>query len=140
MSSSAIPREELFDRLRRSSTRYQFRVQTEIVWQSRRAWGRVVDISRGGMFIEVDTNFRLNSTFSAFLALNVPLQVDCRVRRVVPGRGIGVSLTVPRDMKARFDALLLALAFGTDSASTGAALPAAPERGAAKAAAASAGR
>jgi hypothetical protein len=140
MSASPIPREELFDRLRRSFTRYQFRVQAELVWQSRRAWGRVVDISRGGMFIEVDTNFRLNATFSAFLALNVPLQVDCRVRRIVPGRGVGVSLTVPRDMKERFDALLLALAFGTDSASTGASLPSAVQRPVAKVAAAAAGR
>jgi hypothetical protein len=140
MSSTAIPREELFQRLRRSFTRYQFRVQAEMVWQSRRAWGRVVDISRGGMFIGVDNNFRLNATFSVFLALNVPLQLDCRVRRIVPGRGVGVSLTVPRDMKARFDALLLALDFGTDSASTGAPLPVVAERGMAKAAAASAGR
>lgn len=140
MDVSPIPREELFERLRRSSTRYQFRVQAELIWQSRRAWGRVVDISRAGMFIEVDNHFRVNATFSVFLALNVPLQLDCRVRRVVPGRGVGVSLTVPRHMKARFDALLLALDFGTDTAGTGAPLPATPDRAMAKAVAASTGR
>jgi hypothetical protein len=117
MSEQPIPKEELFDRLRRSSTRYQFRIQAELVWQSRRSWSRVVDISRGGMFIEMDAPFRVNAMFIAYLALNVPLQLNCRVRRVVPGRGIGVSLTVPCDMKNRFEALMLALAFGSDSGS-----------------------
>jgi hypothetical protein len=98
-----------------------------------------VDISRGGLFIEVEDGFRLNTSFPVFLALNVPLRPHCRVRRIVPGRGIGVSLSVPRDMKARYDALRLALGFGSDAVSAGATLlRAAPP--AAKAKAASAAR
>jgi hypothetical protein len=96
-----------------------------------------VDISRGGLFIEVEDGFRLNTSFPVFLALNVPLRLHCRVRRIVPGRGIGVSLSVPRDMKARYDALLVALAFGSDAVSAGATLPgAAPPAANAKAASA----
>jgi hypothetical protein len=139
MNDYAIPREELFERLRRASTRYQFRVQAELIWDERRKWGRVVDISRGGMFIEVEDGFRMNASFSVLLSLNVPLRLQCRVRRVVPGRGIGVSLTVPRDMKTRFDALLLALAFGSDAATAGATVPTATSP-AGKAKAASAAR
>lgn len=142
MSANPIPKEELAERLRRASPRYQFRVQAEVVWQNRHTWGRVIDISRGGMFIEADNPMRVNALFTVYLAMNVPLRLECMVRRVVPGRGIGVSISVPRDMKARFDALLLALSFGEDPAKAAVPIPAAAtqSRGLARAAAASSTR
>ena len=108
---------------RRKFPRYQFYVDAEIVWMSETRWGRVSNISRGGMFIEMAVPPSLGSYFPAYLALNVPLRVDCLVRRVAPRRGVAVSMTVPEEELARFEALLVALARGADPATTGELLP-----------------
>jgi hypothetical protein len=128
MNVNAIPREELFERLRRATPRYQFHVHAELVWQSRRSWGRVVNISQGGMFIEVENPFRVNTVFSAYLALNAPLHLICKVARISPGRGIGVSILVPRDAKPRFSALMVALVSSVDPTVTMAMPPTPPSR------------
>jgi PilZ domain-containing protein len=128
LNPAPIPRQQLFDRLRRSFTRYRFSVEAELVLTSRKVWGRVEDISRGGMFIETDHPFRLDQTFCAYLALDTPLALYCKVRRVVEGCGIGVTLSVTSAAKARFEALLLALAAGADPASAAAKPHETPER------------
>lgn len=103
---------------RRRFPRYKFHVDAHIEYESRIRRGRVSNISRGGMFIRMADPPRVNERFSAYLALDTPLRVDCVVRHVVPRLGIGVSLTVPEEQRVRFDALLLALAGGADPAST----------------------
>lgn len=134
---SAIPREELSRRLRRQFTRFKFEVNAEVVWQSRRSWGRITDVSRNGLFIEMAEPPCLGARFAAHLALNVPLKLNCFVRRMIPGRGIGVVLSVPAQSRRRFEALLLALSAGADPAATAAkALRPEPPRPLAKAAAA----
>ena len=134
-----IPRRELSRRLRREFARYQFRVEAEILWQSRKIWGRVTDVSRGGLFIEMADAPCLNAHFTANLALNTPLRVNCVVRRVVPGFGIGVAVSVPEASRKRFQALLLALSAGADPAVTAVTVPRSePPRTLAKAAAAKA--
>ncbi len=105
-----MSRAELSSRLRREAVRYQFHVNAKIVWPSRSRWGRITNISRSGMFIEITDPPDLNASFSVYLALDTPLRLDCIVRRVVPQRGIGVTLSVPQEGKKRFAALLLALA------------------------------
>ncbi|HVB54915.1 MAG TPA: PilZ domain-containing protein [Candidatus Acidoferrales bacterium] len=115
-----IPRPELSHRLRRQFTRYRFYADTEIVWESAKRWGRVTNISRKGMFIEIVDAPPLDSAFPMLLALNIPLQIDCVVRRIVPGRGIGVSISLPGQSRKRFEALLLALGAGADPAATSA--------------------
>jgi PilZ domain-containing protein len=117
---SAIPRVELGRRLRREFERFQFEVRTQAVWESGTTWGRVTDVSRNGLFIELAEPPGFGAHFTANLALNVPLQLHCVVRRVVPGRGIGVSLAVPAESKKRFEALLTALSLGADPAATAA--------------------
>ena len=78
-------------------------------------------MSRNGLFIELAEPPGFGAHFTANLALNVPLQLHCVVRRVVPGRGIGVSLAVPAESKKRFEALLApALSLGADPAATAA--------------------
>lgn len=73
-------------------------------------WGRLHDISRTGMFIEIAECPWVNKSFNARLALNVPLSVECLVRRVVPGQGIGVTIAIrDRHAKKRYNALLRAL-------------------------------
>jgi hypothetical protein len=136
---SAIPCDELSRRLRRQFDRFQFEVNAEVSWRSGKSWGRLTDISRSGLFIEMAEAPPPGAHFSVSLALNLPLKLTCIVRRVVPGHGIGVALSVPEQSKKRFEALLLALSGGGDSASTAAKAPRPePPRISAKAAAAKA--
>ena len=109
---------------RRASPRYQFQIDIEIQWRSQRVWGRVKNISREGMFIELDDVPEPGAKFSGNLSLNVPLRVIGLVRRTVPQYGIGVSFVIPnRADKKRFEALLVALTQGSDPATTGVKLP-----------------
>jgi hypothetical protein len=117
---TAIPREELSRRLRRGFERFKFTVQAEVVWQSQKKWGHVVDVSRSGLFIQMDEPPARGSRFTAHLALNVPLMLNCEVKRIVPGLGVGVAISVPEGSKKRFEALLLALSFSADPAATAA--------------------
>jgi len=102
---------------RRATPRYQFQVDIEIAWNSKTVWGRVRNISRQGMFIEVDNPPQPGAKFSANLSLNVPLRVIGLVRRTTPRYGIGVSFLIPDQVdQRRFEALLVALAHGWDPA------------------------
>jgi PilZ domain len=121
ISMEPIPRSELPNR--REFGRYRFQVAVEIEWRSKKLWGRATDISRTGMFIEVADPPCVRESFKVRLALNLPLQLDCVVRRIVAGRGIGVSLSVGAKEKRRFEALLLALGLGADPVSAGVNLP-----------------
>jgi len=98
---------------RRISPRYRFYAEIEIDWNARQLRGRVCNISRYGMFIELSELPELNASFSASLALNEPLRLNCVVHRVVPGHGVGVSIVIPEEAKRRFEALLFALAQGS---------------------------
>ena len=118
-----ISRRELTQRLRREFARYQFQVRAEILWASRRVWGNITDVSRGGMFIEMAHAPCVGARFTVQLALNEPLRLNCVVRRVVPDLGVGVVLSVPEQSRKRFNALLVALAAGADPATTAANIP-----------------
>jgi len=117
---SAIPREELSRRLRRGFERFKFTVNAEVAWESQKKWGRVVDVSRSGLFIQMDEPLARGVRFTAYLALNVPLLLNCEVKRIVPGLGVGVAINVPESSKKRFEALLQALSFSSDPAVTAA--------------------
>ena len=93
----------------RRSPRYPFDGVLRIEWASAWLEGRVRDISAGGMQVEVASPLWVGASFTAELALDTPLRVDCVVRRVMPGRAMGVSLVVPNEAdSARFEALLTA--------------------------------
>jgi hypothetical protein len=118
-----IPRRELTRRLRREFARYQFQVKAEILWASRRVWGNVTDMSRGGLFIEMANAPCMGAHFTLQLALNEPLRLNCVVRRVVPNLGVGAALSVPEESRKRFQALLLALSAGADPATAAVSIP-----------------
>jgi hypothetical protein len=102
---------------RHVSVRYEFSAEIEIEWCSRKIWGRVRNVSRHGMFIELPDLPVVNAAFPARLALNKPLGMECVVRRLVPGRGIGVTVTIPgREERRRYEALLAALSLGSEPA------------------------
>ena len=109
---------------RRTAPRYCFYADLEIDWGSKALWGRVRDISREGMFIEIAEWPWVNAHFSARLALGAPLPMECVVRRIVPGQGIGVTIAFQTtEGEKRFEALLRALRNEVDPAAAGAQLP-----------------
>jgi hypothetical protein len=114
---------ELENRLRREAVRYSFHVDARIVWHGGACWGHVTNISRTGMFIRTNHPPAVGVSFSAYLALDTPLRLECIVRRIVPRRGIGVTLSVPHEEKKRFTALLVALGRSPEQDLIGAGVP-----------------
>jgi len=111
MAENAVAEASYPQTERRSSSRYDFCGEIEIDLGSRKIWGRTTNISRSGMFIELPDGLDLGSIFFGNLALHNPLRIECRVRRIVPGRGVGVSIVLAcEEERLRYEALLAALA------------------------------
>ena len=79
---------------RRWAPRYSFRANLEIEWGSAVLRGNTRDISSNGMFIEVPDTLWIGAGFMARLHLPQPLKLHCQVKRVEPGRGMGVSVAL----------------------------------------------
>jgi hypothetical protein len=79
---------------RRWAPRYAFRADLEIEWGSAVLRGSTRDISTGGMFIEAVDPLWVGAGFTARLTLDRTVRLDCFVKRVEPGRGMGVSVAV----------------------------------------------
>ena len=95
---------------RRRATRYSFRADLEIEWGSAVLRGRTRDISANGMFIESSDTLWLGAGFTARLALDRPVQVDCSVKRIEPGSGMAVSVKVSGDQhQQRYQELIASL-------------------------------
>jgi hypothetical protein len=86
---------------RRWATRYSFRAELEIEWGSAVLRGKTRDISANGMFIESADTLWVGAGFTARLALDRPVQLDCSVKRVEPGRGMAVTVTVSEEQHQR---------------------------------------
>jgi hypothetical protein len=86
---------------RRWATRYSFRAELEIEWGSAVLRGKTRDISSNGMFIESPDTLWVGAGFTARLALERPVQMDCSVKRVEPGRGMAVTVTVSEEQHQR---------------------------------------
>src|SRR5262249_26466960 len=81
---------------RRWAPRYAFRTDLEIEWGSAVLRGITRDISSNGMFIESVDTLWVGAGFSARMVVNSnPVKVDCFVKRVEPGRGMGVTVAAP---------------------------------------------
>jgi hypothetical protein len=99
---------------RRWAPRYAFRAELEIEWGSALLRGSTRDISLNGMFIESTDPLWVGAGFTARLALDQPVKVDCFVKRVEPGRGMGVVVTVPEQPHLqRYQQLLASLSTTT---------------------------
>jgi hypothetical protein len=99
---------------RRRSPRYRYQAPLEIEWGSARLKGRTRDISENGMFIEAEDVLWVGAGFRARLSTERPLWLECSVRRVEPGLGMGVSIAVSEDQhQQHYQALLSKLAAGS---------------------------
>src|SRR3989442_6807084 len=81
---------------RRRSTRHPCGAVLEMEWGSAVLRGRVLDISAEGMRIEIADPLWVGARFSAVLALEPPLRMECVVRRVGTGGGMWGCLLPPR--------------------------------------------
>lgn len=79
---------------RRWAPRYSFRADLEIEWGSAVLRASTRDISSNGMFIEAIDPLWIGAGFTARLNLARPLLIDCSVKRIEPGRGMGVSVSL----------------------------------------------
>ncbi|PYT78062.1 MAG: hypothetical protein DMG40_21435 [Acidobacteria bacterium] len=79
---------------RRWAPRYSFRASLDIEWGSALLRGNTRDISSNGMFIEVPDTLWVGAGFTARLHLPRPVKLDCLVKRVEPGSGMGVSVAL----------------------------------------------
>jgi PilZ domain len=95
---------------RRWAPRYAFRATVEIEWGSAVLRASTRDISSNGMFIESPDTLWIGAGFTARIALDHTVKVDCFVKRVEPGRGMGVVVTLsePQNQK-QFQDLLASL-------------------------------
>ena len=82
---------------RRWAQRYEFRANLEIEWGSAVLRASTRDISSNGMFIESPDPLWLGAGFTAHLVLDRPVKLDCSVKRVEPGRGMGVSVKLSEE-------------------------------------------
>ncbi len=97
---------------RRWATRYSFRADLEIEWGSAVLRGSTRDISANGMFIEAVDPLWVGAGFTARLTLDRPVKLDCFVKRIEPGRGMGVSVAVAESESQRlYEDLLSSLSY-----------------------------
>ena len=95
---------------RRWARRYSFRANLEIEWGSAVLRASTRDISSNGMFIESVDPLWIGAGFTAHLVLDRPVKVDCSVKRIEPGRGMGVSVTLSEGQhEQRYQDLLASL-------------------------------
>jgi PilZ domain len=79
---------------RRWAPRYAFRADVEIEWGSAVLRASTRDLSANGMFIESPDTLWVGAGFTARLTLDHTVKLDCFVKRVEPGHGMGVTVTL----------------------------------------------
>jgi PilZ domain len=95
---------------RRRAPRYRYQASLEIEWGSARLKGRTRDISEGGMFIESEDVLWVGAGFRACLVADRAVWLNCSVKRVEPGYGMGVAIAHPENQsQQQFEDLLAKL-------------------------------
>jgi hypothetical protein len=96
---------------RRREPRCKCRVQVAIGWGSNTLPAVARDLSMDGMFIETPDPLWMHAEFTARLSLPEPIEVDCIVIRVEPGRGMGVEFKdLPEAEREQLDLFMSKLA------------------------------
>ena len=96
---------------RRKYPRYGFQSDVELLIGSDVQAAFITDLSMGGMFIATTTPLHVGTACTARILLDPPLLLSCVVRRVIPGRGMGVSFEgLATPARARLEKVLVSLA------------------------------
>lgn len=96
---------------RRRSPRYPFQTDVEVQWGFETLTALMTDVSSVGMFIATGNPLWVGATFTARILLAESITIDCTVRRVLPGKGMGVWFDKMSDEdRARLDKLIETLA------------------------------
>jgi hypothetical protein len=85
---------------RRRAPRYRYQAALEIEWGSARLRARTRDISVSGMFIESEDVLWVGAGFRARLVEDASAWLECSVKRVEPGLGMGVTVALPEERSA----------------------------------------
>ena len=92
---------------RRRNPRYRCSAPIEIEWGSQNLRLTASDISSSGMFVVTESPLWMRAEFTARILGDEPVQVACIVRRVEPGRGMGLEFVPPSATAQKaLDALL----------------------------------
>jgi hypothetical protein len=95
---------------RRWAPRFSFRADLAIEWGSAVLRANTRDISSNGMFIESNDPLWIGAGFTAQLSLDLPLKLDCSVKRIEPGLGMGVAVKLHEEHhEKRYQDLLASL-------------------------------
>jgi hypothetical protein len=100
---------------RRWAPRYSFRADLEIEWGSAVLRASTRDISANGMFIEAVDPLWIGAGFTARLNLERPLKLDCFVKRIEPGHGMGVAVAVAESESQKLFQNLLSTLSGSEA-------------------------
>ena len=92
----------------RRAPRYRYQASLEIEWGSARLRAHTRDISAGGMFVEAEDVLWVGAAFRARLITEKPCWLECSVKRVEPGLGMGVTVELREDQSQRHYRNLLA--------------------------------
>ena len=96
---------------RRRFPRYPYRTGVKMEWGAQTMERQTRLLSIGGMFIECPDPLWVGATFSALLQLDVPVRVDCVVRMVEAGQGMGVEfLDVAAEAREQIERCVATLA------------------------------
>ena len=93
---------------RRKRPRHRYPIEVVIAWGSKTIEACTQNISLTGMFIEITQPLWLHAEFTVRLSLPKPIKLDCVVKRVEPGRGMGVEFKHPPEAEREQLALLVA--------------------------------
>jgi hypothetical protein len=96
---------------RKPLPRYNYPIEVVIGWGSKTIEARTRNISLRGMFIDMSQPLWLHAEFTVRLSLPEPIELDCVVKRVEPGRGVGVEFKDPPEAeREQLESLVAALA------------------------------
>ena len=94
---------------RRWAPRYDCRLNLDIEWGSALLQASTRDVSTNGMFIESLDPLWIGAGFTANLHLDRTVRVNCSVKRVEPGRGMGVSVSFAEEQRETYHQLIAGL-------------------------------
>jgi hypothetical protein len=95
---------------RRKYVRYGFQSDAEVVHGGETKKAFITDISMGGLFIVTETPLRMGAACTVRVLLNPPITLNCVVRRVLFGKGMGVGFDPPaEEVRVRLERLIASL-------------------------------